>query len=147
MTYRFIALVAILTAGNLAASEVYVWTDENGKKHFGDRPPEQNVEVQQQTYELENVDGGYPSTSPNLYMDSTESYADKKRRERLERQEAGQAKKQYMASACQDAKLRLSTIRGPVNFYDDNGNVMKVTEADRRREEIELRAAIVKHCD
>lgn len=146
MTVRLIALVAILTAGNLLASEVYVWTDENGKKHFSDRPPEENVEVQQETYELENVDGGYPTTSPNLHMDSTESYADKKRRERLERQEASQAKKQYMASACKDAKLRLSSIRGRVNFYDENGNMMQVTEADRRREEIELRAAIAKHC-
>ncbi len=146
MTVRLITLVAILTAGNLFASEVYVWTDENGKKHFSDRLPEQNVEVQQESYELKNVDDGYPTTSPNLHMDSTESYAYKKRRERLERQEADQARKQYMASACQDATRRLSTIRGRVNFYDDNGNIMKVTEADRRKEEHELRAAIAKHC-
>jgi hypothetical protein len=141
----------VILVNSAFADEVFVWTDENGKKHFGDRPPvesaESGVEVKRESYELGNVDDGFPITSPNLHLDRTESYSDKKRRERLAREEKSNANKQHLAKACQDARSRLSRVRGAVTYHDENGNPVKVTEAERRKEEKQLRAAIAERCN
>lgn len=141
----------ILLSGNHAeAAEVYVWIDEQGNQHFGDRPPDdavqQDVDVTRETYEIENVDTGYPITDPNLHLDQSESYTDKKRRERMARDEHAKAKRSQMEKACQDARVRLSKIKGPVNYYDANGDPIKVTERERRQEQIDLTAAVQEHC-
>lgn len=149
MKQLFVCLFMLLTA-QTAGAQVYTWTDENGKKHFSDKPPvqgnENQIDVAEEHFELQNVDDGYPITDPNLHMDQQESYLDRKLREREEKKAAAKVKKEVMANLCQKAKARYATIQNPVNFIDDNGRPIRVTEAERRAEEAQLKAQIDEHC-
>jgi hypothetical protein len=138
------SLLFVVTS--LEASQVYVWTDENGKKHFSDTPPAEQTEVKQETYQVQNVDGGYPHTDPDSYKHIQESWADKKKREKLEQAEYERRKQEYMRGPCQEAQQRLSLLQGPVAFFDDDGKEIRVSEAQRRQEVTDLTADIRKYC-
>ena len=140
-------LLVLLISAPLFASQVYVWTDENGKKHFSDTPPMEQSEVKQETYEVQNVDEGYPHNDPDSYRHIQESWADKKKREKLEQAEYERRKQEYMRGPCQEAQQRLSLLQGPVAFFDDDGKEIRVSEAQRKQEVADLTADIRKYCE
>ena len=128
------------------AAEVYVWTDEKGKKHFSDKPPElmpgSELEIKRKAYELQNLDKGFPHTDPGAgLIDSATS-----KRERDEKREAAARQSAQTASLCSKARSSLKIISGPVILFDDKGHEVKMTEMQRRQTEQQLRAAIKKHC-
>ncbi len=139
-------LLVLLLSAPLFASQVYVWTDENGKKHFSDTPPAESVEVRQETFEVENVDTGYPHTDPDSYKHIQESWAEKKKREKAEKAEFERRREEYMKGPCTQARKDLSKLQGRVAFYDDDGNEIRVSETDRQKKVAELNADINKYC-
>ncbi|MBO6556390.1 MAG: DUF4124 domain-containing protein [Pseudomonadales bacterium] len=142
----FVSLVLLLSAP-LFASQVYIWTDEHGKKHFSDTPPAESVEVRQETFELENVDAGYPHTDADSYKHIQESWADKKKREKAEKAELEKRRAEYMKGPCMQARKDLSKLQGRVAFYDDDGNEIRVSETDRQQKVAELNADINRYCN
>jgi len=144
---KHLLVIPLLVAIEIHASQVYVWTDENGKKHFSDTPPAEETEVKQETYEVQNVDGGYPHTDPDSYKHIQESWADRKKREKLEQAEYERRKHEHMRGPCQEAQQRLSLLQGPVAFFDDEGKEIRVSEAQRKQEVADLTADIRKYCE
>lgn len=144
----FLLVLTCLLISSLAQSaEVYVWTDENGKKHFGDRPPPKAAsDVEKEQFELENVDKGYPITDPKLYESEAESYLARKQRERQEQAALRRQQRAAMKKPCREARQRLEMIQGRVNFHDDDGNPVYVTEQERRDEAEQLAADIRHYC-
>ena len=129
-------------------AEVYVWTDEDGNQHFSDLPPaSQEDDVKKESFELENIDEGYPYTDPDLYRDRAGGYLERKQKKDREAQELAARRAAAMQKICAEARQRLAAIRGPVNFLDDDGNVVPTTEAERQAEEDDLRRQIDKHCN
>ena len=129
------------------ADEVYVWTDDQGKKHFGDKPPAQiDVEVEQETYEIHNRDSGYPYTDPDLYKNQTETLSEKKKREQAERLASQRQLRAAMAGPCDEARKQLSMLQGPVAFYDDEGHEIRKTESEREQEFNRLKREIARRC-
>lgn len=131
---------------SIAASQVYVWTDENGKEHFSDTPPTDDVEARQETFDVHNVDGGYPHTDPDSYKHIQESWADRKKREKQEKAEMDRKRQEHMRAPCQKAREQLSILKGRVAYYDDDGNEIHVSEAQRKQEVEELAADIARYC-
>ena len=56
--------------------------------------------------------------------------------------ESKKAQEEY----CAAASKRLMDISGPVEFYDEYGERVYVTEQERKQKEKDLRAEITKHC-
>ena len=144
---RALGVILLLLSIQLLGSQVYVWTDENGKKHFSDTPPPENIEAKQETFEVQNVDDGYPHSDPDSYKHIEESWADKKKREKAEKAELDRRKKEYMRGPCQNAQKRLSLLQGRVAFFDDDGKEVRVSETQRKQEVAELTADIKKYCN
>lgn len=51
-----------------------------------------------------------------------------------------------MAGPCQEARKRLEMLKGPVSFYDDDGNEIKKTELERQQEFSSLEKEITRRC-
>lgn len=145
--YFILLLTGVLLIPALNASQVYVWTDEHGKKHYSDTPPPEDIETSQETFNVQNIDDGYPHTDPDSYKHIQESWAEKKKREQREKAELDRKRKAHMTGPCNKAKNRLSLLQGPVAFYDDDGKEIRVSEKQRKQEVAELTADIKKFCD
>ena len=142
--------VWILIIGSSNAAEVYSWVDENGKRHFGDRPPEneeQQQTVEKKRVEIQNIDKGYPFTDPNLHeSDGNQSYLDKQRECRKRAKEQRLAREEAKKERCWKARQRLRKLDGPVIYVDEDGNEVYVSNAERHAEHKALKKAIEEQC-
>lgn len=127
-----------------------MWTDENGKQHFGDRPPAESsakdIVVEQEKFELENVDEGYPTTDPELFKNYGAEYLERRRAEKQQKAALRQQQKQAMAGPCREARERLTMLQSRVNFTDDDGNPVQVSERERQAEAETLAREIADRC-
>ena len=100
-------------------AQVYEWIDEDGKRQFSDQPPPENIESEEKTYKIHNIDSNMP---PPIVIDEG-----KKQREAQETA----ARSQHMDTQCKEARDYLKKLTGRVSFYDDDGNHVQVTEKER----------------
>lgn len=135
--------------GGAMAAEVYKWTDEQGRVHYGDKPPEQGARSV-------DVDPGPASGSP---LPSDAERRDKTRRllrayeeerrikqQREQRQEAKAAERRKRCAWARD-RLRRYRQAGRLYDLDDQGN-RKILD-DSQRQQAEARAAqdVSQWCD
>ena len=144
----FLRLLILLTLSIASfGAEVFVWTDDEGDKHYGDKPPEApDVPVTKERFDVHNVDSGYPYTDPDLYKNQTESWSDKKKSEREVEQQMEKQRQFAMAAPCEKARQRLAKMQGRVTFHDDAGNLIETTERERQQAVTDLRAEIERYC-
>jgi hypothetical protein len=115
-------LLWLVVSACATAGEIYRWTDENGKVHFGDRPKASEAEAVGST--------GAPSTGPDAATEATLDrqgrYLESLRRER-EKKEAAEAKaaaeRKRRAHNCKVARSRLEMYRraGAIVSYNNKG--------------------------
>lgn len=139
-SYGMLFICLCLWLPSVQATEVFVWIDAQGKKHFSDQPTDEALDsgvMVSEEIRLQNVDQGYPA---GILGDP----------DRGERQAKVVKEKARLAATqeerCAEARSALSDISGRVTFSDDDGNVVKVTEAERRKMASDLGATIQKHC-
>lgn len=131
---RNITLIILCILGLSAAqAEVYRWVDENGKVHYGDRPP-----VSQKAREID-----IKATEPAAPPPTEAERAEKRRRllnvyrqERQQAREAAEKEKQARAEAqrnCSIARDRLEQIERASYLYDLNEKGGRVAYSDERR--------------
>lgn len=133
------AWLAILMMPLTLDAEVYTWVDENGKRHYSDQPPvEVEREVERKDYEITNIDRGYPPASAIPRDEKTPDPAEQARRE---------ADEERLAAACAQARERLRMMRGPVRFWDEDGNQVHVTEREREAMARDLEKEIQQRCE
>ncbi len=150
--YLLTALLALLVSvAPLSAgyAGVYRWVDEQGRVHFGDRPPPKSSS--------ENVDIKN-DPSPGAPAPNAEERRDKQQRllraweeERQQRKEASaKAKedKKRQKQRCAVARDRLRTYKDASYLYDldKDGNRKVISDADKQRAIRELEEAIKRHC-
>lgn len=142
MEIRTLALGACLALASVTAgAEVYKWTDENGKTHYGDRKPEN------QTAQQLNVRSGQPS-QPSLMApvaEASDAAGQVAGNSALKKEEEREQKRR---SNCETARNNLQTIR-------DNARI-RITEGEEQRylttEEInekreEMQRLVERTCD
>ncbi|MFV8780860.1 DUF4124 domain-containing protein [Microbulbifer sp. SA54] len=139
-----LALLIVLAASlPAAAGELYRWVDDEGKVHFGDRPPlEAKAEaVGSQLKPLNRADAPRQQTLPDRHRaDQIErDYQDQKRQQLQSQQRQRQA-------ACSRAQRSLRILKGPVYFVDAEGNKSTISEREREQRARELEAQIRQSC-
>ncbi|MGL6162466.1 DUF4124 domain-containing protein [Microbulbifer sp.] len=137
-----IGIIALsLSAAMATAEEVYRWVDEEGKVHFGDRPPAQAAakNVEGELRPINSADGGAPQKAPRQQDKLQQEYESRRQRKELQH-------RQQMARACHNARRQLRILQGPVTFVGGDGKEVKMTERERQRQAELLKREISRVC-
>lgn len=145
-------LMALLTASLLSSpghAGIYRWIDQQGRVHFGDRPPSETAS--------ENVDIK-PDPTPRAPAPDAAERREKRQRllraweeERRQRAEASTKAKERGARQqhrCALARDRLRSYRNSSYLYDldSEGNRKIMSESDRENAIRKLEEIIERHC-
>jgi hypothetical protein len=141
-------LLALLLPGLLSAQGLYRWTDENGRIHFGDRPPEGSAtpeEVQLKTQPLLGQDEEVRQRFERLERLRSSEQQKQQEEAQLAEQEA-RKQRQKMAPRCAQAKRDLKALSGPVVYIDDNGEARDVSLEQAAADREKLSRWIAENC-
>jgi hypothetical protein len=143
---RAIALVALLAA-SAAHAQVYRWVDEQGKVHYGERPPA-GAKASPVQDKLAAPPG---ASAPKAAPDASQQERDFQRRQ-MERQqkEASDQKAAARAKAdCERERSRLAqlrTARRVITGVDDKGDRSYMSDAQRADAIASQEGAVARAC-
>jgi len=152
-TGYYIALATSLLFVLPAQAEVYKWTDEHGRVHFSDKPPTENAPE----YQL-RTPASADNTSPQESLTDAERRArqrklsDSLEADRREMEQAAVKRKEQQARRehnCKVARAELSASKKAnlVYDYDQQGNRVYHSEAQKQRYLESKHAAVRKWCE
>ncbi len=159
-TGPIVMAVLLLLLWQTAQSGVYRWTDENGKVHFGDRPP-QEQETEQVAVPTGGSQGGAqegaeeessPAPSNAERQETRQRLLDQYARERDEKRQAAEQKKKEQAQRQQNCILAKDNLRGLEEhgrIYNllPNGERYYLTAEEREQTLAKARAEVKRWCD
>ena len=149
----FIALFSIFVASvTLPAwgAEIYKWVDENGKVHYGDRPPA-DAEVSEEV-EIKNAPAtGKQAPSAAQRLHRQQRLLDSFAAERAEKKQAAAKEKEQEKKhdrRCVVAKHNLNVMKQAGAHYDLNeaGEKVYATDAEREKSIRDYEKQINKYC-
>ena len=134
------------------AQAIYKWVDENGRTHYGEKPPDD--------VKSKKIDAPTPPSSPQpAKADNPQRWKDSERalrqeREDKERKENASASKDARARAqresrCREAKIGLDRLANVHHLYryDAKGERQYLTDADREAETQQYKKLAQEYCD
>lgn len=137
---RLLLIAALLPA--LAAAEIYRWTDEQGRVHFGQRPVAgaERVEVKPQVIERDAQTREREARSQRFY--------DARRDEQQQAATAAANQRQERASECRDLQRRLAQIPEGFSYYHTDANGERIYYSDEETDTArrQLRDRIAERC-
>ena len=143
--YGLILLASLSFTNNTAYAEIYRWLDEQGNVHFADKAHDNNQAKDiSQHVKLKNLDHSAKRTEQSLQQIDLRQQA--QTTETRQRQSQISPALEQQMRQCQSAKERLKIMQGRVNFLDNNGQSVKVTEKERQQRAETLRELVNKHC-
>jgi hypothetical protein len=145
----FLFLCTLLFAAVADAAEVYRWTDEAGRVHFGERPPPggaERIELQQQAAPPPGDTGMAERRARQQRMlEAFEYERERKRQRALETQQSQQRKDDYCRGL--QRRLRFLDHAGPIYLRRDDGTREYLDDGQRAAQRREVEAARQRHCD
>ena len=154
--YRRAAVVGLVVLGVIAGGSqagVYRWTDEKGRVHFSDRPPDRDAE------QLDIPDARPPGGARFDQQQRDVERMEKQRRlldlyreEREEKQRqraARETRERQRAANCVEARERLARFESYSYLYKPlpDGDKRIFTEAERQQATERARAEVARWCD
>ena len=144
------ALCGILSCTALAAhAQVFKWVDEKGRTHYGERPPEgvKSSEVAKPVPPSDPAKAAAPDDWRKKVLDAKR---DKVQREQ-EAEAAGRREAGDRAQAerrCRNARIALDRLDNVHNLYkyNDKGERVYLTDAEREPEKARARREVQEHC-
>jgi hypothetical protein len=141
MNMRGLLLIAWMLP-TLAAAEIYRWTDEQGRVHFGQRPVAgaEPVEVKPQVIKRDSHTREREARSQRFY--------EARREEQQQAAAAAASQREARASECRELRTRLAQMPEGNRYYREGSNGERIyfsdeeTDAARRQ----LRARIAERC-
>jgi len=131
----------------IVSADIYQWTDDNGKVHFGDKPPDQQqakdisastkrINVDSSAAEHEKLGKIFAPPTPE-----EQAYEQQKK-------ENSSSQQQALAENCAGARKELEFFQTE-RFYwiDEQGKTRNATEAERKQRITELETVISKYCE
>ncbi len=127
-------------------AEVYKWTDENGRVHYGDRP---------QGSESEKLDIKTGTPKPDAELDEHREKQrklldvfDEERAEKKEKKAAAEKEKRETKRKCAELKDYLKSLKEVSSLYelDEKGNRRYLDEETHKKEIAEVEKTVKKHC-
>lgn len=151
-------LVCILSTG-AAASEVFMWTDENGIEHYSDIPPDQQDSkiISIHGVPKAGTTGAYPQDTasapavadPDANPDADQPSAAEQRREELaERRAERRAEKARLESQCPRYRQLLADTEPArrIIMTNDEGEAVRMSDDQRMEIVNEAKDFIAKNC-
>ena len=123
-------------------ADVYRWTDAQGKVHFGDNKPKAAVPA-------DNITEQVKKTNRDTSGDEHEKMAQLFRKQNAadrEYQQQQATPDPELLKRCAEARKYLATISGRVQFLDDDGKPIPVTEEMRSKRVNEVKKTISNYC-
>ena len=116
-----------------ASAEIYKWVDEEGKVHYGEKPPSTITEDGIKTIKYkDNVN----TRSANEALKKKSKSLNKLSKKRKEKREGAAAEKEKLAKnkvLCEQAKKNLANYQFPkVSIKEDDGSVRALGEEERQ---------------
>lgn len=141
--------VAVMLWPVASPAEVYRWVDENGKVHFGDRPPRG---VETESLDLPEAAGSTPAPTEAERRAKTRRLLDaweEERRIKKERKAEAAADKAKRKRRCSRARNELRDLQQGALFYelDQQGERRYLSDAELEQEKQKWREAIEYWCE
>jgi hypothetical protein len=149
---------ALFAGGPLGATEVYIWTDDNGVQHYSDKPrangPMETVEAQE-AYRPGSADAYPAPAEPAAGSEAAEGAAEAPlsaaaaRREQLaQRREERREAQAETERLCAQHRQRLEQMEPSrrVFYTDDAGETVRMDDEQRVALVEESRAFVEKNC-
>ncbi|MES2825542.1 MAG: DUF4124 domain-containing protein [Pseudomonadota bacterium] len=134
-------LFLLITVSSITNAEVYRWTDKDGKTHFSDNKPKVAAEDITAAVKKQNID-----TSTQEHQKLEAVFRKENAADREFKQQQAQPSAEIL-ERCNKAKKYLNNIDGRVQFVDDKGKMVHVSEAERKARVNETRSFIQKNCN
>jgi len=147
LSYRCIALITLSFLPAIAHSQVFSWKDENGKTHYGDRPPASKQADSRKLAAPPPVDA-----EANRKAMVERQFADRekqqKSQEEAKKTQEDQTQAKDREANCQQAKSNLEAVEsGQVRFsVDAKGERIALDGAVRDAEIAKARKAVDSWC-
>jgi hypothetical protein len=146
---RTLLLTLLLALCAPAAAQVYEWTDAEGNRHFGDRPPGDGARSVDVAPAPRPSGSAPPQRREGVDRDRLIRALEA---ERLEREEARQQAERVRAERQRNCVVARDNLRsylsaGTLYDLDDRGNRRTLNEAERARAEAQARAEVARWCD
>lgn len=126
----------------LASAEIYRWTDEQGRVHFGQRPVAgaEPVEVKPQVIERDQHTREREARSQRFY--------DARREEQQQAASAAATQRQERANECRDLRRRLAQIPEGFSYYRTGADGERIYYSDEETDTArrQLRDRIAERC-
>lgn len=140
-----VSVLMVLCGATQVCAEVYQWRDADGKLHFSDKKPASaEAEEISESLERTNTEQSGEQRDRLNRLFAKETPEERKLNDQLERQK--QAAGDKHKRQCEKAREYLSVIRGRVNFTNSKGEVISVSEAERKRKAKEFENFVSRHC-
>ncbi|KKN35406.1 hypothetical protein LCGC14_0784030 [marine sediment metagenome] len=147
LNFYFVSFLASLFIANVAVAEIYKWTDDDGQVHYSQQAPKDNAA------EVMNVPTP-PPISPEQakrQVDALISQQEADEAAKQQAQERAQAEKAFdekRKKQCEEAKNALTQYQEhpAARYYDENGDVKRMTEEFRQEKMKTIKATIKQHC-
>lgn len=139
----FCAVLSLVFFTHSATSEVYRWTDSEGKVHYSDRKLNRDAEDVTDKVRVQNIDTSQEEQRKLQQIFRKENEAD---REHYRRQEQAKKPSADQRRRCNELRNYLRNIDGRVQFVDNDGKPMKVTERERQQMAQDTRELWNQHC-
>lgn len=139
-------LAILLPPAGAISAEVYKWTDESGRVHYGDKPPDEGavqVEIREDPPPEHDMEERRQKRRRLLEIFNEDRRREKEERETARREEEKRSKR------CAEARKRLEKIINASFLYektDDPRNPRVLTEEERSAETERLRRQVEKWC-
>ena len=147
---RALGLALVLACAAAAAqAQVFKWVDEKGRTHYGEKPPE-GVKSSEVAKPVPPSDPSKVRAPDDWRKKAQEARSDKSQRDQAadseKRREANERGEQERR--CRNAKValdRLENVQG-LYRYNDKGERVYFTDAEREPEKARVRREIQEHC-
>jgi len=141
---KYLCVIAALLTANTTYADVYRWTDEKGEVHYTDKKPSTDADNITSTIKKQNIDTSTEEQRKVGQILRKENDAD---RAFYQQQQAEQQKKiNEQTKRCNEARRYLRNISGPVQFIDDDGKPVYVSERERQAREAEFKTIVEREC-
>ena len=133
-----------------APAEIYKWVDDEGKVHYGEKPPNTNTEKAVETIKIKEDDVSTDDTKrANEAFKKKSKSLDENRKKRKKEKLAKKKKASEQAEkemACEAAKALLAFYSAPRAAITDGGEYTWLEEEEKQAEIIKIKAQMEKVC-
>ncbi len=144
---RLTMVLVLSLASAFAVADVYKWVDQEGKVHYGDRPPATGTDSHTMTLPAappRDTDHGQRSLTQQRLLEAFDA-----ERAALEQAAAGSAAARHEARRrCEKASRELARFQRANIVYttDDGGERVYMSDDDRRQATAEITRWIAERC-